>query len=147
MLPTTQPAYKHTGIHEDGKTVEINVGKDLDAVNNTFVVPTFGEQRRLDESSAFYNATEAEVVVCLVDSLLAEHRSLQAAKVIAEPVTAGDVGVICLSQAQVVHVRNLLRRCKLAAVNVGTVDNFQGQELRVIFISTVLTCLVRCVAL
>lgn len=147
MIPAAcfPPYNRLTGILEDNLTVEFTVDNDPDAVNNTFVVPTFGEQRRLDDSSAFYNATEAEVLVCLLDSLLAEHRKLEAAKAVAEPVTTGDVGVICLSRAQAVHIRNLLRRRQLAAVNVGTVDDFQGQEMQVIFISTVLTCSVRCV--
>lgn len=36
-------------------------------------------------------------------------------------------------------IRQLLRERKLAAVNVGTVDDFQGQEARIVFISAVLT--------
>ena len=40
---------------------------------------------------------------------------------------------------QVKKLRLLLRAQKLAAVRVGTVDDFQGQEARIIFISTVLS--------
>ena len=36
-------------------------------------------------------------------------------------------------------IRLLLRERNLAAVRVGTVDDFQGQEARIIFISTVLS--------
>uniref|UniRef100_A0A7S0NG26 DNA2/NAM7 helicase-like C-terminal domain-containing protein n=1 Tax=Phaeocystis antarctica TaxID=33657 RepID=A0A7S0NG26_9EUKA len=36
-------------------------------------------------------------------------------------------------------MREMLRERGLAAVNVGTVDDYQGQEKRVLFISTVLT--------
>ena len=36
-------------------------------------------------------------------------------------------------------VRLLLRARELGAVRVGTVDDFQGQEARIIFISTVLS--------
>lgn len=36
-------------------------------------------------------------------------------------------------------LRLLLRARELAAVRVGTVDDFQGQEARIIFISTVLS--------
>jgi hypothetical protein len=54
-----------------------------------------------------------------------------------------DIGVVCMSRAQAVCVRNLLREREMGGVNVGTVDDFQGQEKRVIFISTVLTRLVR----
>lgn len=40
---------------------------------------------------------------------------------------------------QVKKLRLLLRARDLAAVRVGTVDDFQGQEARIIFISTVLS--------
>ena len=36
-------------------------------------------------------------------------------------------------------LREVLRHKNLGAVNVGTVDDYQGQEKRVLFISTVLT--------
>ena len=114
--------------------------------SSTLVVCTYGQQRRLDDSSAFYNAQEAETLVSLLESLLAEQAALAAPGAAAAPVSSGDVGVICLSRAQVVHVRNLLRHKALGDVNVGTVDDFQGQELRVTFISTVLSAPVRAAA-
>ena len=40
---------------------------------------------------------------------------------------------------QVKKLRLLLRARELGAVRVGTVDDFQGQEARIIFISTVLS--------
>lgn len=40
---------------------------------------------------------------------------------------------------QVKKIRLLLRERNLGAVRVGTVDDFQGQEARIIFISTVLS--------
>lgn len=40
---------------------------------------------------------------------------------------------------QVQKVRLLLRERGLGAVRVGTVDDYQGQEERIIFISTVCT--------
>lgn len=40
---------------------------------------------------------------------------------------------------QVKKIRLLLRERNLGAVRVGTVDDFQGQEARVVFISTVLS--------
>lgn len=61
----------------------------------------------------------------------------------AGPVTAAQVGVICMSRAQAICVRNLLRKDGLHDVNVGTVDDFQGQEMRVIFVTAVLTKPVR----
>lgn len=41
--------------------------------------------------------------------------------------------------AQVLAVRTLLRGRGLGGVSVGTVDDFQGQEARIVFISTVLS--------
>lgn len=57
----------------------------------------------------------------------------------AAPVTSQEVGVICMSRAQAICVRNLLREQGLGDVNVGTVDDFQGQEMRVIFVTSVLS--------
>ena len=48
-----------------------------------------------------------------------------------------DVGVIAPYRAQVVRLRMLLRARGLGAVRVGTVDDYQGQEEKVMFISTV----------
>lgn len=107
--------------------------------NSTLVVHAYGQQRRMENSSAFYNTQEAEVLVEMLSSLLSEHQALAAKGLEKRPVTDKDVGVICLSRAQVVHIRNLLRGRKFGDVNVGTVDDFQGQEVRVVFVSTVLT--------
>jgi hypothetical protein len=57
----------------------------------------------------------------------------------APPVRTDEVGVICMSRAQAMCVRNLLRQEGFGEVNVGTVDDFQGQEMRVIFVSSVLS--------
>ena len=58
---------------------------------------------------------------------------------IAAPVRTDEVGVICMNRAQAICVRNLLRQEGFWEVNVGTVDDFQGQELRVIFVTSVLS--------
>jgi hypothetical protein len=50
-----------------------------------------------------------------------------------------DVGVIAPYRAQVLRLRQLLRGRGLGAVRVGTVDDYQGQEERVMFISTVVS--------
>ena len=50
-----------------------------------------------------------------------------------------EVGVICAFRQQVLMTRTALREAGLHGVNVGTVEDFQGQELRVILISTVQT--------
>lgn len=83
---------------------------------------------------------EAEAVTDLVKSLLCDQVRVPTDQ---EAVTAAHVGVICMSRAQAICVRNLLRKEGLHDVNVGTVDDFQGQEMRVTFITTVLTKPVR----
>ena len=50
-----------------------------------------------------------------------------------------DVGVMAPYRAQVLRVRAMLRARGLGAVRVGTVDDYQGQEERVVFISTTMT--------
>jgi hypothetical protein len=42
-------------------------------------------------------------------------------------------------QSQAIKIRTLLRERGLGAVRVGTVDDMQGQESRVVFISTTLS--------
>ncbi|KXZ44803.1 hypothetical protein GPECTOR_62g918 [Gonium pectorale] len=50
-----------------------------------------------------------------------------------------DVGIICTYRQQVFKLRQLLRDRDLGRVRVGTVDDYQGQEERIVFISTVLS--------
>lgn len=50
-----------------------------------------------------------------------------------------DIGVITPYRQQVMQLRLAMRKEGLAAVSVGTVLNFQGQEKKVIFLSTVLS--------
>eukprot|EP00892_Ulva_mutabilis_P007975 jgi/Ulvmu1/554/UM001_0562.1 len=103
---------------------------------HTMLVPVHGEQLRLDESPALYNTQEAQAVTGLVNSLIQDQVRAPAGS---EPVRPEHIGVICMSRAQAICVRNLLRQDSLHGVNVGTVDDFQGQEMRIIFITTVLT--------
>ena len=50
-----------------------------------------------------------------------------------------DVAVVTLFRKQVLKIRQLLRKIGLGAVRVGTVDDYQGQEEKVVIISTVLS--------
>lgn len=54
-------------------------------------------------------------------------------------VSTNDIGVIAPYRKQVQKIRLLLRKENLGAVRVGTVDDYQGQEERVIIISTTLS--------
>ena len=48
-----------------------------------------------------------------------------------------DIGVIAFYRQQVLKIRLMLRERNLGAVRVGGVHDYQGQEARIIFISTV----------
>lgn len=56
-----------------------------------------------------------------------------------DKVQAKDIGVIAAFRQQVLRLRLRLRSEGLSNVNVGSVEDFQGQEMRVIIISTVLS--------
>lgn len=51
----------------------------------------------------------------------------------------GDISIITAFRQQVLKLRSLLRQHGFGAVNVGQVEDFQGQEARVVIISTVLS--------
>jgi len=87
-----------------------------------------GQQQREGESPSWHNTMEAAAVVDIVEGLI-QHAGLQ-------PV---DFGVIALFRQQVYKIRFLLRSKGLGAVRVGTLDDYQGQEERVVIISTVVS--------
>ena len=58
-------------------------------------------------------------------------------------ITTNDIGVVTPFRAQVLHLRQQLRKVNLGGQNlgnirVGTVDDYQGQEEKIIIISTVI---------
>lgn len=55
------------------------------------------------------------------------------------PLSVEDIGVIAPYRRQVVALRGALRAAGLGGVGVGTVLNYQGQEKRVVVLSTVLS--------
>ncbi|KAL2650062.1 hypothetical protein R1flu_018190 [Riccia fluitans] len=87
-----------------------------------------GQQMREGESPSYFNPVEAVKVVDLISGLLSK-----------TTVTPGDIGVMAPYRRQVYKLRLLLRSKSLGAVRVGTVDDYQGQEEKIVFISTVLT--------
>lgn len=88
-----------------------------------------GRQVRQGDHS-WFNPFEATVVTDLVESLVtAEHVDT----------SASELGVVALFRSQVHAIRHCLRQRGLGAVRVGTIDDYQGQEARVLLISTVLT--------
>ncbi|BBN09990.1 hypothetical protein MPTK1_5g00070 [Marchantia polymorpha subsp. ruderalis] len=87
-----------------------------------------GQQMREGESPSYFNPVEARKVVDLVSGLISKTH-----------ISAGDIGVMAPYRRQVYKLRLILRSRALGAVRVGTVDDYQGQEEKIVFISTVLT--------
>jgi hypothetical protein len=88
-----------------------------------------GQQLNEIDSPSFFNPTEAAMLVTLVQKLLRSGLGI----------STNDVGVITIYRKQVLKLRRLLRDNGLGAVRVGSVDDYQGQEERVVLISTVLS--------
>ena len=53
-------------------------------------------------------------------------------------ITTNDIGIVTPFRAQVLDLRERLRRANLGSIRVGTVDDYQGQEEKIIIISTVI---------
>ena len=87
------------------------------------------EMHELD-SPSWFNPVEASQLVQLVEALLASTKV---------NVRATDIGVIAFYRQQVLKLRELFREAGLRDVDVGAVDNYQGQERKVVFISTVVS--------
>ncbi|KAK3250045.1 hypothetical protein CYMTET_40545 [Cymbomonas tetramitiformis] len=81
-------------------------------------------------AASYYNAVEATRLADLLEAfLLSPGAALR----------PDDVGVMATFRRQVQKIRGVLRSRGLGSVRVGTVDDYQGQEERIIFISTVLS--------
>ncbi|KAF8520941.1 P-loop containing nucleoside triphosphate hydrolase protein [Hysterangium stoloniferum] len=86
-----------------------------------------GKDLREGNSPSFFNADEASLVKRYVEDIRGNQKlRLQDA----------NIGVITPYHAQVMKIRTLLRK-KYSGIKVGSVEEFQGQERRVIIISTV----------
>jgi hypothetical protein len=82
------------------------------------------------DSPSFYNPQESSKICALIANLIEREGG---------SVNTNDIGVIAAYRKQVQHIRVILRGKGLGAVRVGTVDDYQGQEEKVIFISTVVS--------
>lgn len=80
------------------------------------------------KSPSFFNPEEAAVVVQYVKDLK-DARGIK--------VQPSEIGVISPYRKQVQKIRILLNKANITDVKVGSVEEFQGQERRVIIISTV----------
>lgn len=87
-----------------------------------------GQQLSELDSPSLFNPSEAAKVVQLVVSYV---RTCS--------MSTDDIGVIALFRKQAVKLRRLLRDEGLGSVRVGSVDDIQGREERVVIISTVVS--------
>ncbi|XP_019853676.1 PREDICTED: putative helicase MOV-10 [Amphimedon queenslandica] len=86
-----------------------------------------GEDVREGNSPSWFNPVEAVQVVRYVQSLLSGCASL----------TATDIGLIAPYRKQVEKIRLLLTKTGIEDIKVGSIEEFQGQEKKVIILSTV----------
>ena len=79
-----------------------------------------------DASPSLFNAEEANALVTALVSYLQM-----------EGCDTNSVGVVCTFRKQVQLIRLMLRERGLGAIRVGTISDYQGQEEKVLFVSTV----------
>ncbi|XP_078098141.1 putative helicase MOV-10 isoform X2 [Mustelus asterias] len=102
-----------------------------------------GEDQREEKSPSFFNADEIDKVVFYLKKLLSDQGKKGLAKI-----SPKEIGVISPYRKQVEKIRKAINRVdkELMAMNdirelkVGSVEEFQGQERKVIIISTVRSC-------
>jgi len=99
-----------------------------------------GEERQEERSPSWFNLDEVQLVLHQIRSLLEEQRF---------GLLPADIGVVTPYSRQAQHIRAALRDSKqqrlfpvnkrdgLAQLKVGSTEEFQGQERRVIIVSTV----------
>lgn len=87
-----------------------------------------GENTREGNSPSWFNPQEAMVVVEYVKKLVEESKP---------KISPEDIGIITPYARQVQKIRLALKKSDIEDVKVGSVETFQGQERRVIIISTV----------
>jgi len=92
-----------------------------------------GKDMREGSSPSWFNPDEVVAVVKLVQKLLKAHTMGRGSV----PLKAEHIGVITPYNKQVQRLRDRLVKANLAAVKVGSTEMFQGQERRIIIISTV----------
>ncbi|KAF5376028.1 hypothetical protein D9615_007749 [Tricholomella constricta] len=85
----------------------------------------------VDERATWYNKGEIDKVVEVITSLMQE------AQACSPPLRPADIGIMAPWREQVWKLRERLRNEKFNAVDVGTVEDYQGRESRVVIISCV----------
>jgi len=92
-----------------------------------------GKDEQEKKSPSWFNADEVVAVVKLAQQLL-QPRAMGRSGVSLKP---EQIGIITPYNRQVQRLRFRLTKANLSAIKVGSVEMFQGQERRVILVSTV----------
>lgn len=85
-----------------------------------------GFDEREGSNPSWFNRIEASKVVEIINNLIAE-----------KGINEEDIGVITPYRQQVVKIRRALESFNICRIKVGSVEQFQGQERRIIILSTV----------
>jgi len=105
-----------------------------------------GKHQHGPDSVSLFNQSEAQEVLNLVAQICrfqypssnSQAEGIEGSRgVVMETIKPDEIGVICAFRQQVLAVRRLLRSAGFSGASVGAVEDFQGQEKRVIIISTV----------
>ncbi|KAK7145167.1 hypothetical protein R3I94_011307 [Phoxinus phoxinus] len=95
-----------------------------------------GKDEREANSPSFFNVTEIEVIVSYLNKLMETQGKKGLPKL-----SANDIGIIAPYRKQVEKIRKALNTVtelhKWKEIKVGSVEEFQGQERKVIIVSTV----------
>ncbi|XP_013864094.1 putative helicase mov-10-B.1 [Austrofundulus limnaeus] len=103
-----------------------------------------GKDDREANSPSFFNVSEIEVLVMYLNKL---HQTQGKKGTKLPKISAKDIGIIAPYRKQVEKIRKALRSIKtlsqwtdLKELKVGSVEEFQGQEKKIIMVSTVRSC-------
>jgi hypothetical protein len=82
------------------------------------------------DSPSFYNISEISKTIETI-KLLLNNKNLNLSTI--------DIGIICAFRSQILKMRIAMREEGFGNVNIGSVEDFQGQEVKIMIISTVLS--------
>jgi superfamily I DNA and/or RNA helicase len=130
MMPSAM-FYNSTLLPEAKKTSSLTTWSSLpNSRIPVLFTPSAEEEVWIPDTAGWYNPSEIAITTQLIQQLLGEFNSSPSL------VVAKDIAVIAPFQEHVVRLRTALRKVDLGGVSVGTVENYQGGEMRV----TILNC-------